>query len=176
MYKKGCIGTGIDGDSLYRDFWAYDPAVNNWKRVADFKGTKRAYAVGFSIGNRGYIGTGGNLSGTAYKDFWEYNTGAALPVAASFIDTETSGQIVNIEFNVIAGHKLHPNPVRDILYLSNLKTRATISILTPDGRMVDKRIIANSGYAWNVKAFAAGSYYLKIEEETKITVLKFIKQ
>ena len=63
------------GSSYMKDFWEYDPALNMWTRKADFGGTARTSPVGFSIGNRGYVGTGSQYSGsyTYYKDFWEYN-------------------------------------------------------------------------------------------------------
>jgi hypothetical protein len=43
-----------------------------WTQKADFREAARASAVGFSIGTKGYIGTGwdGKLY---YKDFWEYD-------------------------------------------------------------------------------------------------------
>ncbi|MBI4947768.1 MAG: hypothetical protein HY840_15360 [Bacteroidetes bacterium] len=37
-----------------------------------FRGVGRNYAVGFSIGTKGYIGTGTN-GASYFKDFWEYN-------------------------------------------------------------------------------------------------------
>jgi len=47
-------------------------AQNAWKKKADFGGTARDVAVGFSIGSKGYLGTGSDgVSGT--KDFWEYD-------------------------------------------------------------------------------------------------------
>lgn len=42
-----------------------------WTQKADFGGTARNRAVGFSIGDKGYIGTG--FDGVARKDFWEYD-------------------------------------------------------------------------------------------------------
>ena len=45
-------------DSNTKDFWEYDPVGNTWTQKADFGGTARYAAVGFSIGNKGYIGTG----------------------------------------------------------------------------------------------------------------------
>ena len=89
----------------------------------------------------------------------------------------TTGQL-NEESNKAAGTSisLYPNPVRDILHLDNLKGTATISILTQDGRVVDEKMISNGTVAWNVKNLAAGTYFMRIEEETKITMLKFIKQ
>ena len=49
------------------------PAGNVWTRKTDLTGTERQNAVGFSIGTKGYIGTGRNASATAYSDFWEYD-------------------------------------------------------------------------------------------------------
>ena len=58
---KGYIGTGQDLNGAWRkDFWEYDPAANTWTQKADFGGTERRGALGFSIGNKGYIGTGYN--------------------------------------------------------------------------------------------------------------------
>jgi hypothetical protein len=56
--------TGV-GDSM---------GTNAWVRKADMVGA-RSVAVGFSIGNKGYVGTGYN--GSAFlKDFWEYDPAA----------------------------------------------------------------------------------------------------
>lgn len=46
-------------------------AQDTWTQVANFGGTARYGAVGFSIGSKGYIGTGYD---TGYKnDFWQYD-------------------------------------------------------------------------------------------------------
>ncbi|MCX5849701.1 MAG: hypothetical protein NTW65_09645 [Deltaproteobacteria bacterium] len=42
-----------------------------WTQKADFGGTARGFAVGFSIGNKGYIG--GGVSTAWNNDFWEYD-------------------------------------------------------------------------------------------------------
>jgi len=44
---------------------------NTWTQKANFGGMARQYAVGFSIGTKGYIGTGYN--GSYLNDFWEYD-------------------------------------------------------------------------------------------------------
>jgi len=46
-------------------------APNTWTQKANFGGTPRLQAVGFSIGTKGYIGTGG--IGGFVNDFWEYD-------------------------------------------------------------------------------------------------------
>lgn len=73
---KGYIGTGTEGSGSSgpnkKDFWEWDQLTDTWTQMADFGGTARSYAVGFSIGTKGYIGTG--YDGTdKKKDFWEWN-------------------------------------------------------------------------------------------------------
>jgi N-acetylneuraminic acid mutarotase len=72
---KGYVGLGynrdLDSEEL-RDFWEYDPASNTWRQIAFFLGTARYNAVGFSIGNLGYVGTG--YDGNYYRsDFFSYD-------------------------------------------------------------------------------------------------------
>ncbi len=62
------VGTATDPDH---------PTPNSWVQKANFGGTGRSGAVGFSIGSKGYIGTGD--SETGYKnDFWEYDPSANI--------------------------------------------------------------------------------------------------
>jgi N-acetylneuraminic acid mutarotase len=75
---KGYIGIGAkygsDSDPYYKDFWEWDQATNVWTQKADFAGNARSGAVGFSIGNKGYIGTGAGSDGINYgKEFWEWD-------------------------------------------------------------------------------------------------------
>ncbi|MCC7302459.1 MAG: T9SS type A sorting domain-containing protein [Bacteroidia bacterium] len=56
------------------DFWEYDPSVNIWSPKASLISPGRYEAVGFSIGNKGYIGLGYNCT-VRIKDFWEYDPG-----------------------------------------------------------------------------------------------------
>jgi N-acetylneuraminic acid mutarotase len=78
---KGYIGTGstnTNPGTLYQDFWEWDPVKNTWTQKADFGGGVRAAAVGFSIGTKGYIGTGVYASppyspDLKSNDFWEWD-------------------------------------------------------------------------------------------------------
>lgn len=63
-------------NNFYEDIWEYDTLTNSWTQKQNFLGGKRSKAVGFSIGNKGYIGTGVDTNGTYgvyYRDFWEYD-------------------------------------------------------------------------------------------------------
>lgn len=74
--SKCYIGTGAYGDStdiMAKDFWEYDTITNIWTRKADFGGCPRYGAVGFSIGSKGYIGTGLDSDYVGHNDFWEYD-------------------------------------------------------------------------------------------------------
>lgn len=75
--NKGYMGTGNyqsqGGPSLYyNDFWEYDPATDTWTQKRNIPGVGRYGAIGMSIGNKGYIGTG-DSNGSSIKDFWEYD-------------------------------------------------------------------------------------------------------
>jgi N-acetylneuraminic acid mutarotase len=88
--SKGYIGTGSTNpdvsnmkfdtkpSQLLKDFWEYDPAKDTWTQKADFGGTARERAIGFAIGNKGYIGTGWDhvAKGKIASDFWEYDPAA----------------------------------------------------------------------------------------------------
>lgn len=77
--NKGYIGTGLDSTNFNRnrrDFWEYDPSTDSWTEKANFGGVARYGAAGFSIGNKGYIGTGGDSAYHGHNDFWEYDPSA----------------------------------------------------------------------------------------------------
>src|SRR3954471_10898573 len=48
-------------------------AQGTWKQKTNFGGVIRMGAMAFSIGGKGYLGTGGNWLSAFYDDFWEYN-------------------------------------------------------------------------------------------------------
>lgn len=60
---------------LLADFWEYNQASDQWTRKANYSGSARSHAVGFSISNKGYIGGGQYdfYSGVGHQDFWEWN-------------------------------------------------------------------------------------------------------
>jgi hypothetical protein len=49
-------------------------APNTWTQKANVGATLRQGAVGFSIGAKGYLGTGAISSSNFSSDFWEYDT------------------------------------------------------------------------------------------------------
>ncbi len=75
---KGYVGGGLNGfnNNPLPDFWAYDPVANKWDSVATCPALGVGeQACGFSIGNKGYVGTGIDLNAgsSPEQDFWEYD-------------------------------------------------------------------------------------------------------
>lgn len=74
------------GDSL-NNFYELNGTTGLWSSRANFPGSSRNGAVGFSIGSYGYIGAGGSDSIT-YHDFYRYDpTSDSWQVRANFPDT-----------------------------------------------------------------------------------------
>ncbi len=73
------LGTGVSNGLYIEDFWMFDPTTEIWTRKKDLDedddyNILRSNAVGFSVGNRGYIATGYNFG--ALGSIWEYNEGS----------------------------------------------------------------------------------------------------
>jgi len=75
--SKGYIGTGHQFATAppyyFTALWEYDTIMNTWTQKANFSGTARSNAIGFSIGSKAYIGTGFDSTTSYTKDFWEYD-------------------------------------------------------------------------------------------------------
>jgi N-acetylneuraminic acid mutarotase len=73
--SKGYIGLGSANSSItsrLKDFYEYDPVANKWTVVADeFPGSARHSAVSFSIGDKGYVGTG--YDGNYLNDIYAFS-------------------------------------------------------------------------------------------------------
>jgi hypothetical protein len=67
-------GCGWNGSSYFTDMYRYDGPSNIWTAIASFEGAGAYTSIGFSIGQEGYIGSGGT-SGGASMQFWEYKSG-----------------------------------------------------------------------------------------------------
>jgi N-acetylneuraminic acid mutarotase len=93
---KAYVGTGYNVPTPLigtKDFWEYNPSTDTWLQKADFAGTARGYAIGFSIGTKGYIATGMDSAGLL-KDLWEYDSGNdTWTQKADFLGTARYGAV-----------------------------------------------------------------------------------
>lgn len=71
--NKAYITTGQGNtNAFFKDTWEYDSSSQTWSQKADFEGTARTQAVGFSIDSLGYVGTGLDINGVK-ADFYKYS-------------------------------------------------------------------------------------------------------
>lgn len=69
--EKCYVGLGRASNvNILKDFWEYDPSIDIWTRIADFKGDARTNATAFVLGNKVYVGLGYDVDGNALSDFW----------------------------------------------------------------------------------------------------------
>ncbi len=54
---------------FYEELWRYDSNNDVWSRVSDFPGSAEGQRTAFSIGDKGYVGTGYPTT----DEFWEYD-------------------------------------------------------------------------------------------------------
>jgi hypothetical protein len=73
------------------DFWEYDPTNDSWISRLSLPTGARADAVGFSIGSKGYIGTGSNISPA---DFWNLIRPKYLDAKSNFTASGTRSRAV----------------------------------------------------------------------------------
>ncbi|HNR19815.1 MAG TPA: kelch repeat-containing protein [Bacteroidia bacterium] len=76
-------------------------AQNVWTQMANFGGASRYAPVGFSIGNKGYIGCGFNASSN-FNDIWEYDPVSNLWTQKASV---TSGRAAAVSF--VIGNKAY---------------------------------------------------------------------
>ncbi len=70
---KGYVTTGSNSSAYYNDLWEYNPTTDTWTQKANLPTLGRNAAVGFSIGNKAYLGIGYDINSTVMLDFWEYD-------------------------------------------------------------------------------------------------------
>lgn len=64
----GDVGSGSSNNTTYE----YHPDSDLWFKKTRFEGTPRTEAVGFTLGNRGFVGTGISGGSDRKDDIWEF--------------------------------------------------------------------------------------------------------
>jgi len=124
--NRGYVGTGVLGGPPFiaaSDLWEYDPVGDAWTRKADFPGTARGYALGFSVNGKGYMGmgmtyidsTGTNM--TLSREIWEYdpsgNSWLARGECAGQARTMAVGFVIGSYIYVGSGNNASGQNLRD---------------------------------------------------------------
>jgi N-acetylneuraminic acid mutarotase len=100
------VGTGLNQSSgkMSRDLWSYSSTTNTWTAIATLTGVGRSAGVGFSIGDKGYVGMGYDSVNDYLQDYWEYTPLVSTGVASV---AKQSGTV-----------RVYPNPSKGIFTLS----------------------------------------------------------
>lgn len=156
--NMGVVGTGINANMVNSDFWGYSDITNTWISIPSITGNVALWAaVGFEIGNRGYIATGNHTFGTSVsKDLWE------LSVTSTDI-TEISSSMPTITFT------LFPNPASEDLtiQISGRQTDVTMLNLTDiSGKTVLTSLISDAESQISVGHLPRGNYIVSITTTT----------
>ncbi|PWT72514.1 MAG: galactose oxidase [Bacteroidetes bacterium] len=90
VLMKGYIATGFDGERPLNDCWEYDPQTNKWQQKSSIGNSSADFArydaIGFGIGDLGYITTGNTGSGWL-EDLWQYD-----PASDTWTERRGSGK------------------------------------------------------------------------------------
>ncbi|MBK6484809.1 MAG: T9SS type A sorting domain-containing protein [Chitinophagaceae bacterium] len=162
--NKGYIGTGYEqyeNVPLFTkmDFWEYDADANKWNQKADFGGGGRSGAVGFSIGNKGYIGTGSDVIASK-KDFWEYSPSALVSVCDMPVELSTvniASTSATLKWSTVSGAMSY-----QVLYKSS--GTSLWSLVNSSGN--EKTLIGlspDTEYEWKVKSICSLSPFIQSE-------------
>ena len=155
MGSKGVIGLGSYNVGSTRDFWEYEPAAHTWMQGADFTAGSIGATVGFSIANRGYVGTGID-SPLDYQGFWEYSAVTGVSIISGNI-----GKLV-----------AYPNPATTNFTVS--ASFENIELYNAVGEQL-KLQPDQSNLSYDVSEMAPGVYFIKAYFNGTSLVKKLIK-
>jgi len=133
-------------------------AQGTWTQKANFGGSFRESAVGFSIGNKGYIGTGEDTSNMR-KDFWEFD-----PNGNAVNETDLENLI-----------SVYPSPSADGKFtVSSLQfTVKSMDIYNVSGKLVYHSTVNRKQETVNLSE-ASGVYFIHLQTEKGSVTKKII--
>ena len=68
---KGYVALGTR-TTISADVWEYNPSLDSWQQMNSFEGSSREAAVGFALGDKGYISTGRSAT-YRFDDLWLFD-------------------------------------------------------------------------------------------------------
>ncbi|MBI3500171.1 MAG: T9SS type A sorting domain-containing protein [Bacteroidetes bacterium] len=132
--------------------------TNVWTARASFAGTARVYAAGFSIGSKGYIGTG--QDGSPYvSDYWQYSA---------------INDAVN-EINLDNYFSVSPNPTSGVFELRIADCQnCGLKIYNTLGEIVHQSEIHTPQSKIDLSASPGGVYFLQLTTDKGIARKKIV--
>ena len=163
----GYAGTGITNPTTNdktKQWWQYNPVTDAWTQKTDFGGIERANAIAFSIGQKGYLGTGEGA------DFWEYTPDSTTAVNEVSVNSS--------EFN------LYPNPASEILNIKCLMfdiKKIALTIVDLKGNKafhsaINPHASGQTLIKINIRHFSKGVYLISVDNGHQKKTKKFFKE
>ncbi|MEP7168700.1 MAG: T9SS type A sorting domain-containing protein, partial [Bacteroidota bacterium] len=168
----GYVGIGQiypPANTVFNDFWQYNPVLNQWIQKTSFSGLARDEAAFFSIATKGYIGSGGlngPITNVYYSDFWEFT-----PDSTTSIEELPAS---NFQFTI------SPNPAKDYIVISaefRAKENIELTITDADGKKVYETQLQTKTLNFKLQTlnFSNGIYFVELTNGKQKAVKKFLK-
>jgi hypothetical protein len=162
---RGQLFIGAGGENKY--FWQYLPEQDTFIAKADFAGHVRNWPMGFSIGNKGYLGIGDHPTAGWLKDFWEYT-----PDSINDINNENMTFSMESYFDENGFFVCNFPPASSSkinLHLYDLRGRVVLS-------KEFQPSINNTSIKINSKSLSKGIYFVEANNRKDKIVRKFLKE
>lgn len=188
----GASYTGIFEGYTGGDYTDFFRVFVDWNQNGAFDSTTESYDMGSITNSTGIDGiqTSGTLTvptdailGTTtlrvIKNYDHY-TNNACSIDSSFGQVEDYKLIVDDGLATtgfsLTNFKIYPNPVKDILNISNTTIIESVSIINVLGQIVFRSNPNNTSSQLNLVMLPAGSYIVKASSGSDVKILKIIKE
>ncbi len=90
----------------------------------------------------------------------------------------TYSKVVSANFIATTLIKISPNPVRDVLHITDLNAgvNTSLAVINSAGKIISKTSVRADSYDLDVRQLAKGIYYLRVEEGEKSSGYRFVKE
>jgi N-acetylneuraminic acid mutarotase len=156
----GYVGIGeneLTTSGVANDFWKYNPITDQWIQKTNFPGAERDEGAFFSIGNKGYIGLGGQNSNPTYNDFYEYAPDS-ITIISELTNSNFSADIFPNPFSSVTTFKTNDN-----------LTNATLTIYNPLGQEIRNiKNISSQTIILQRDNLQSGIYFIRLTQDSKL--------
>lgn len=160
--NKGYVVTGaINGNICSNQLWAYDLSSNSWSQDVTLPAAGRCGAIGFSIGNSGFLGFGDTGNWSLPNDLYEYVT---RPLTVE----EISGSGVSVASNSSAGEIS--------ISCKDTESPLIVSVYNLLGECTFKEKVEQQETKLDVSFLPQGVYILQTETGSNKYSTKFLRQ